>query len=201
MVHFRSVLMKRHLNEHNNQNENEILNRKEKVTTENKEINPSFIKCPTCYQFKSNNRYILDRHQKSCGTKMEDDVVSGLTGSQLEQFWEENDTDGDAAIEVPVEFEPEPEQEITKQKSSSSNFMLIKESGEMEMITIGGNNNDDNNKKQNPLENSSQRPLEKSTYYEKNLCCGKYFYSKVTFTHHLFKIHNVVKNGPLLEHS
>ena len=81
VVHFRSVLMKRHLIEHNNQNdvvENEISNMKEKVkviskgTTE-KEIKP-FIKCPTCYQFRSNNRYILDRHQKSCETKMEDDL-------------------------------------------------------------------------------------------------------------------------------
>ena len=76
--------------------------------------------------------------------------------------------------------------------------MLIKESGEMEMITIGDNNNDSN---KNLFEKSSVseyiRPLEKSTD-ENKLCCGKYF-SKIAFTHHLFKIHNV-KNSPL-EHS
>ena len=69
--------------------------------------------------------------------------------------------------------------------------MLIKESGEMEMITIGDNNNDSN---KILFEKSS---LKKSTD-ENKLCCGKYF-SKIAFTHHLFEIHNV-KNSPL-EHS
>ena len=56
--------------------------------------------------------------------------------------------------------------------------MLIKESGEMEMITIGDN---DNNKKQNPSEKSSG---------EKNFCCGKYFYG-FAYTNHQFEAHHI----------
>ena len=41
-----------------------------KEPKEPKESKP-FATCPICHQFKSNNLYILGRHQKSCEKKME----------------------------------------------------------------------------------------------------------------------------------
>ena len=42
----------------------------EKKRKEVKEAKP-YATCPICHQFKSNNLYILGRHQKSCEKKME----------------------------------------------------------------------------------------------------------------------------------
>ena len=41
-----------------------------KEPKEPKEAKP-YATCPICHQFKSNNLYILGRHQKSCEKKME----------------------------------------------------------------------------------------------------------------------------------
>ena len=48
-----------------------VISKKEpKEPKEPKEAKP-FATCPICHQFKSNNLYILGRHQKSCEKKME----------------------------------------------------------------------------------------------------------------------------------
>lgn len=65
-----------------------------------------YVTCPICNDFKSNNLYILGRHQKSCEKKFE--AKNALSKEDLNTT-EEDEDDGDTTIEVPVDFEEQPE--------------------------------------------------------------------------------------------
>ena len=93
----------------------------QKVESPTKEPKP-FVSCPICNDFKSNNLYILGRHQKSCEKKMktqqpneEEELEQEVKDETIEDDNTEEDEgeDGDATIEVPVDFEDNESEEIS----------------------------------------------------------------------------------------
>ena len=69
-----------------------------------------FVCCPICNEFKSNNLYILGRHQKSCEKKMKVTNEDGDLPEEHDQVHvqdeeQEEEDEGEATIEVPVDFE------------------------------------------------------------------------------------------------
>ena len=96
-------------------------------TSPAKEPKP-FVCCPICNEFKSNNLYILGRHQKSCEKKFkvneedmpehDNDLEEHDTvlkeNEEEEPLENEGDEDeAEATIEVPVDFEENDSNEVT----------------------------------------------------------------------------------------
>ncbi len=77
-----------------------------------------YVTCPSCNEFRSNNLYILGRHQKSCEKKMEQRVIDTDANNDNEEtteadFEEEaEDNDNDTTIEVAVDFEEQDQAEV-----------------------------------------------------------------------------------------
>jgi hypothetical protein len=86
-----------------------------------------YVACPICNEFKSNNLYILGRHQRSCEKKMEakqakQQLDLDTTGESTEHATnddEDDEDDGDTTIEVPVDFEEQPENEEAEDGTES----------------------------------------------------------------------------------
>ena len=197
VTHTRSALMKKHLNEaHNIQNDglsvdlekkvkseptdmleieqhdvceaderkvpplrvkiSQVMSQKEGATspikTEPKEPKP-YVSCPICHEFKSNNLYILGRHQKSCEKKME--AKQQLERSLEQEENPDNEEDGDTTIEVPVDFEQENNEEEEEDQLEEHEQHKICENDNDDQVTVAdskslNDQSDDSENKNNP---------------------------------------------------
>ena len=196
VTHTRSALMKKHLNEaHNIQNDglsvdlekkvkseptdmleieqhdvceaderkvpplrvkiSQVMSQKEGATspikTEPKEPKP-YVSCPICHEFKSNNLYILGRHQKSCEKKME--AKQQLERSLEQEENPDNEEDGDTTIEVPVDFEQENNEEEEDQLEEHEQHKICENDND-DQVTVAdskslNDQSDDSENKNNP---------------------------------------------------
>ena len=123
-----------------------------------------FVCCPICNEFKSNNLYILGRHQKSCEKKFkvheedlpdtdnnpeEHDTVLKENEEALENEGDE-DEEAEATIEVPVDFEENEQEEANEQEvldNEQQSEILIQEDPEAN----GEDDEDDDIEPQEPI--------------------------------------------------
>ena len=205
VTHTRSALMKKHLNEaHNIQNDglsvdlekkvkseptdmleieqhdvceaderkvpplrvkiSQVMSQKEGATspikTEPKEPKP-YVSCPICHEFKSNNLYILGRHQKSCEKKME--AKQQLERSLEQEENPDNEEDGDTTIEVPVDFEQENNEEEEDQLEEHEQHKICENDND-DQVTVADSKS--HNDQSDDSENKNNSEVKRETSEE-----------------------------------